>query len=505
MKKFLALILCMLMVLSLAACGAGGNSEAASGAKDSITIASNVDYDKLHPADVATEIESFLVIQIYDSLAIRDYEDQTHMIPRVAESWEVSEDGLCYTFHLRQGVKFHDGSEVTADDVGFSLDLFQNSEYQSSVVDGMDHWEVVDPYTINIYTTEVYSPFLLSVGTNLFIASKAYYESVDEEAFAQNPVGCGPYKWVSHNEGDSWQFEAFEDYYGGVPEIKTVNFKVIGDTASMAIGLKAGQLDFAKIDASVMSTLEATEGVEIEFAPTTGFAFIAMNNTKYPFTELAFRQAVNYAVDREAIVDAIEEGYATPNSNMLTPERQGWSASQKTYTYDVAKAKELLASIGLQDGIDLGKFYVPESYALLAQVVQSQLQQVGITFEIEQLEANAFYSKLFAGDYTMSCMHMSLEGDTQQVGMGVCMEGGYANNAIYQNPKMDELFAKAATTIDNDERTKVYEEIFSIVQEDVPYAILYNPEMIYARSSALNIHTLPLEGYYYLQDFSWAE
>lgn len=159
MKKFLALVLALAMALSLVACGGNGGNNASAGDGTSLTIAVDQDYETLHPVNTSLNVETNLINQIYDVLAIDNPDDPTgDMIPRIAESWEVSEDGLCYTFHLRKGVKFHDGSELTADDIGFSLDLCAASEYQGAMVDGMDHWEVVDPYTINVYTTNVYSP-----------------------------------------------------------------------------------------------------------------------------------------------------------------------------------------------------------------------------------------------------------------------------------------------------------------------------------------------------------
>ena len=375
MKKLLALILALAMTFSLVACGgSGGTTDNASGGsagagtentageadgsggaadtatsgsgKDSITIACDQDYETLHPVNTSTTIESTLVNQIYDTLAIDDPADPTaDMIPRLAESWEISEDGLCYTFHLRQGVKFHDGSGFTAEDVGFSLDLCAASEYQGSMVDGMDHWEATDDYTINIYTTTPYAPFLRSV-VDMPIGCKAYHDSVDEETFAQAPVGCGAYRFVSHSEGDSIKLESFEEYYGGAPAIKNVTFKVIADAAAMSIGLQAGQIDFAEIDASVLSTLEAAEGVEIATADATTFAFIAMNTQVEPYNNVKFRQAVNYAIDREALVTAYAEGHGNVNSNILTPERDGYSDSQIQYEYDPEKAKALLAECG---------------------------------------------------------------------------------------------------------------------------------------------------------------
>lgn len=506
MKKFLTLVLALAMSLSLVACGGStnGGSTASSGDKTSLTVAVDQDYATLHPMNTSLSIETNLTNQIYDYLAIDNPDDPSgDMLPRVAESWEVSDDGLCYTFHLRKGVKFHDGSELTAADVGFSLDLCAASEYQGAMVDGMDHWEIVDEYTINVYTEGLYSPFLRSV-VDVPLACKAYYESVDENTFAQQPVGCGPYKFVSHNQGDSFVIEAFEDYYGGAPEIKKVTFKVIADAASMSIGLQAGQIDFAEIDASVLSTLEASSAVDIVHADQTAFYFVAMNTEKEPFNNVKFRQAINYAIDREALVAAVLEGEGTVNSNLLTPDRQGYSDSQTKYTYDPDKAKALLAECGYADGYDMGKFIVAESYKLMAQVVQSDLEKVGLTCTIEILEFNAYLDKLLDGDFTITCLNMALQGDTQQLSLALCKDSiGMANNARWSDPKVEELFKKAVATVDEDERTAVYEELFAYVQDQAVYCVLCNPNMLFAKKVGLETGTIGLEGVYFFQNFKW--
>ena len=284
-------------------------------------------------------------------------------------------------------------------------------------------------YTIRIYTGSPYAPFLRSV-VDVPIASKAYYESVDEETFAQSPIGCGAYKLASHSEGDSIKLEAFADYYGGAPAIQDVTFKIIADMAAMSVGLQAGQIDFAEIDASVLSTLEAAEGVSIATADSTTFAFIAMNTEVEPYSNPTFRQAINYAIDREALIQAYAEGYGVANSNLLTPEREGYSESQKQYTYDPDKAVELLAECGYADGFDAGTFIVAESYKLMAQIIQSDLEKVGITCQLEILEFNAYLDKLMDGDFTMTCLQMTLEGDTQQMSLALMADFiGMANNA----------------------------------------------------------------------------
>ncbi|MEY8365557.1 ABC transporter substrate-binding protein [Anaerovoracaceae bacterium 41-7] len=503
LMKGLALMLSLTLVMGLfASCGGGkegGNAEA----KTDLTVAIDADYATLHPADTMSAAEARMTAQIYDPLIFRNYEDQTKLESRVAEKWEVSEDGKCYTFYLRDDITFHNGDPVTAEDVGFSLDLFKKSQYQGAVVDGLDHYDIVDAHTIKIYTTHVYAPFLTSM-SDLYIASKKYYESVDENTFAQEPIGCGPYKFVSHDIGDKAVFEAYDGYYQGEAPIKKVTWKVISDVASMGMAIQTGEIDFAEIDASVKSTLEGVDSVKLLDVDQTTFGFVAMNTEKEPYNNVKFRQAINYAIDRESILASVAEGLGNVNSNILAPGRMGYSEEQIQYTYDVEKAKALLKEAGVKEGTDLGKMYVAEQYKLLAQMVQANLEAVGLKVKIEILEFNAYLDKLRQGDFGITALQMGLEGDTQMLSMALTKDYiGMANNARYSNKEIEDMFKEATTIIDDKDREALYVKLFTKVQEEAVYAILYNPGMLYAANANLNVHTLPLEGEYYFYDFSW--
>ncbi|MBQ8507818.1 MAG: ABC transporter substrate-binding protein [Clostridia bacterium] len=495
MKRILTLILALCLMLSAFALADASDA--------SLVVAVDADYNGLHPANWYTTVEQRLNSQIYDTLLRKNYEDPSVLEPRVAESWTVSEDGTCYTFKLRDDVTFHNGEKLTAADIEFTFETFAASEYQGAVVDGYSHCVIVDDTTIEVHTVSPYAPFLASLD-QMFIASKNYYETAGEEAFAQAPIGCGPYKWASHNEGDKVTLEAYEGYYRGPASIKTVTFKVISDVSSMGIGLRTGELDFAEVEPSILSTLQKADGVSIAEADQTTFGFITMNIEKEPYNNVKFRQAVNYAIDRQSIIIAVLEGAATENSNLLTPDRMGWSESQKQYSYDPEMAKALIAECGITTPYDLGTMIISEQYKLMAQVVQANLEAVGLTCKIEVMEANAYYERLMGGDFGLTCLQMSLEGDTQQVSLALCPEYiGMANNARYNNPEIAELFATAVITVDDAERAAIYEQIFTIVQEEAVYAILYNPTMFYAYDSNLKLHTLPLEGQYDIYNFAW--
>ncbi len=504
MKKILALILSFAMIFGLVACGSSTDTDSESTeAKDSITIAIDADYQTLHPANWTTTIEKRIDDQIYDPLVRHDFENDGELVGVIAESWEVSDDACCYTFHLRDGITFHNGTPLTAEDVEFSIELYAASEAQSGDVQGYDHCVVVDEQTIEVYTTSPFSPFLNNL-TLVNISSKDYYETAGEDAFAQEPIGCGPYKFVSHSEGDKVVLEAYEDYYQGAASIKNVTFKIISDMSSMSIGLQSGGIDFAEIEAPIRETLEAADGITIETAEQTTFAFVAMNTEKEPYNNPTFRQAVNYALDRQSLIDTVMDGAAEENSNLLAKSRFGYSDEQPQYTYDVEKAKSLLAECGYADGYDMGTMVVADQYKLLAQAIQEQLKAVGLTCELEILEFNAYLNKLGQGDFTITCLQMSLEGDTQNVAMAVTKDYiGMANNSRWYDDQVDAWFEEAVATVDEDARAELYNTIFSYIQEQAVYAVVYNPIMLYAHNSDLTIHQLPLEGDYRVYYFHW--
>ena len=339
MKKRLALLAaaCLCMAVSMTSFAAD---------KSDIVVAVDADVDTLHPTDFSTTVELGVLNQIYDTLLYYSPDGTKDPEPRIAESYEISDDGLDYTFHLRDDVTFHDGTPVTADDVVFSIELYKASEYQGSQISMLSSVEATDEHTVVCHLDAPYSPFLQGICSPM-IASKAYYES-SEDDFVNNPIGTGPYKFVSRAKGSNIKLEANEDYYRGAPEIKEVTFEVIPDSSTKAIALQTGEVNFAEIDSATKPQLEANPAITIAEVPTSAFSYIAMNTEKEPFNDVKVRQAINYAIDRDNLVAVCYDGEAEVNSNICAKERFGYSGDQFQYTYDPEKAKALLAEAGIE-------------------------------------------------------------------------------------------------------------------------------------------------------------
>ena len=485
------------------ACSFGVCAEEASGKTD-IVIAVDADIDTLHPTDFSTTVELNVLNQIYDTLMYLNPDGTHDPEPRIAESYEISEDGLDYTFHIRDDVTFHDGTPVTVDDVVFSLELYKASEYQGSQISMMTSVEATDEHTVVCHLDSPYAPFLAGI-LSPNISSKAYYES-DPEAFVTNPIGSGPYKYVSRSIGSNIVLEANEDYYRGAPAIKNVRFEVIPNTSNMAISLQTPVegVDFAEIDSSVLAQLEANPQITVVEVPTSSFTYVSMNLEKEPFNDVKVRQAINYAINRENLVTVCYEGEAEVNSNICAKSRSGYSEDQPEYTYDPEKAKALLEEAGIETPYDLGPILVAEKYSNLATVIQNDLKAVGLETTIGVQEFNAYIDNLISGNYNLCALNMTLEGDTQTLEMAFTTDYiGMANNARYSDPEMDELFNQTRSETDPDKRLELFNQIFTKAQDEAIYAVLCNPKDLFAYKAELKCPEIPFEGNYYLYDFAW--
>ena len=497
MKKALVFLACACIGLSASFTAFAGES-----GKTDLVIAIDADVDTLHPSDFSTTVEMDVLNQIYDTLMYMNPDGTEEPQPRIAESYEISDDGTEYTFHLRNDVTFHDGTPLTSADVKFSLEMYMNSEYQGSQVTMLQSVETPDDYTVVCKLEGAYSPFLLGV-CSVHIASQAYYEASPEE-FVSNPVGSGPYKFVSRANGSNVKLEAYEDYYRGAAEIKDITFEVIPDSSTKAIALQTGEVNFADIESSSMAQLQANPAITIAEVPTSGFAYVSMNLEKEPFNDVKVRQAINYAIDRENLVAVCYDGEAEVNSNICSKERFGYSDDQFQYTYDPEKAKELLAEAGITTPYDLGELLVAEKYSNIATVIQNDLRAVGLDCTIAVKEFNAYISDLTSGNYNITALNMTLEGETQMLEMAYKTEYiGTANNARYADEEMDQLFEDATHETDNDKRAEIFDEIFTKAQDEAIYAVLCNPLTLYAYNSDLQCPEFVLEGLYSVYDFSW--
>ena len=525
MKKLTALLIAVVMVMTLTtACGtsqtnttgtttagttAAGTSATTAAATEpqvqrtDLNMVFEADIATLHPSDFSTTVEMDTNRQIYDTLMYKPQGATTEPQPRIAKSYKISEDGLTYTFELRNDVTFHNGKPLTAKDVVFSAELFKASKYQASKVNGMESVEAVGDYTVVFKTKTPFSPFLSNI-CGIYVASKDYFDKAGTEKFGTNPVGSGPYQFVSHELGSKIVLKAYEGYYRSAAKIKDVTIKIIPDSTTAAISLQTGEADYLKIQQADYATLEKDKNITIAKAPVSTFGFLAMNHEVKPFDNVKVRQAVAYCIDRQNMIDIALEGFGTVNSNILSPYKFGYSKDQLQYDYNVEKAKALLVEAGIKTPYNVGKILAAEKYSKQAQVLQNDLAAIGFNAEIEIMEFNAYITELRNGKYVLSPLQITLEGDTSMLEMVFATKYiGMANNARYKNPEIDQWVTEAVSAVDDAKRLEIYNKIFTKVQEEAVYANMYNPIDLYAFKSSLKVPEFPLEGDYFIYDFTW--
>lgn len=434
--------------------------------------------------------------QIFEGLTWID--DEGNVVPALAESWEISEDGTEYTFKLRQGVKFHNGEDFDAQDVVTSWEAGTDpiNAYSYDVA-RTTSVEVIDDYTVKL-TSEAPDPlFLRFVAGSWAMIPTDYFNEVGLEGIEANPVGTGPFKFVEWVQGDRIVLEAFEDYWDeGLPKLAKVTFRPIPEEATRIAAVQTGEIHIAnRLPAEEAQRLLGAPGVTIVRYPVDRVFYIAFNNLTSgvgtPIENQLVRQAMNYAVDRQAIIDALFNGYADLAVGFTTANNLGYDDSLKPYPYDPDKARELLAEAGYPDGFEIGFACPTGAYTNFEQVCEAvggYLNEVGITFEggeIQFMESGQYW------DLEANKELPPLFGDSWSTQDGEALnrlEGALGEDASYaawNTPEIQDYLNRIGTTVDAEERGKLYAELQQMLYDDPPFIYLYQPNTFEAINSAV--------------------
>ena len=412
--------------------------------------------------------------QLYDSLVWLN--DDNEIEPALAESWDVSEDGTEYTFHLREGVTFHNGEPFNADAVVFSWNHAVEGDYEYS-----DQWreadsvEKIDEYTVKVTTPDP---------NVLFLANMADGWAMIPPGFEpENPIGTGPYKFVEWVKGDHITMEANLDYWRGAPKIQTVIFRPIPESATRVAAIQTGEVDIVtRLSAEEAQSLLGVEDVKVIKYPQTRIWYVAFNNLTtgldQPTMDAKVRQAMNYAVDVDAIVDALFDGFAKPATGYVATGELGYGAVEP-FGYDPDKAKELLAEAGYPDGFSIDMACPAGAYTHFEEVceaVAAQLGDVGIDVALEimesghywELEANKELPPLFGDSWSAT------GGEAFRRLTGALM-GWDASFSSWEDEEIVRLLDEIQSTFDRDERKALYEELQVYMKENPPFIYLYEP------------------------------
>jgi peptide/nickel transport system substrate-binding protein len=446
--------------------------------------------------------------QIFDALVWIDEEGE--IAPALAESWEISDDGTEYTFKLREDVVFHNGEPFNADSVILSWERAANADFEYSY-----YWtravsvEKIDDYTVKIATEEPDALFMRLMADNWAMIPPQYYEEVGEEGFNEFPIGTGPFKFVEWVKGDHITLEANPDYWEeGMPNVQNLIFRPIPESSTRVAAVQTGEVDVVqRLTSEEAQGLLGAPGVKVIRYPAARIYYIAFNNLTtgvgQPTEDPLVRQAMNYAVDVDAIIDALFDGFAQPASGYVASSEMGYGIVEP-FGYDPDKARELLAEAGYPDGFSMGFACPAGAYAFFEQVceaVQGYLADVGIETDLEIMESGQYWDLEAAKELP------PLFGDSWSSAVGEAYNrlygalGGWdASYSSWSDPEIDEMLAQIAQAVDFEERKKLYEDLQVYMQEDPPFIYLYQPMAFEAINTRVQNYTPRAAEQYYLKN-----
>ena len=514
MKRLLALALALAMALSLAACGGpdtpaetggettpGAETGAPGETREDLTVILGADFTTLDPQKLPAVADINFCTNIFDGLVALNEDNE--VVPMLATDWEPSEDGLHYTFHLREGVKFHNGNDFTADDVKLSVERFRDQSWMQFASFAVDSCDIVDDYTVTINLKYAYGNFINMLWYCSIIDSD-YYNSVSEEEFARNPVGTGPFKFVEWVPAQHITLAANEDYWDGAPAMKEITFNFISDVNTALIAMETGQADMVFGTAlSATTFLQAQENEELATDSTVGNSFYFINFNSDRISK-EVRQALSYAIDREVINVMVNEGTGYVGDIPLVEGQEGYTTDITTYEYDPDKAKELLAAAGAE-GMTFTFFYGESAdNTKLGQTLQSQLSAVGVNVELQPVESGTWWATFGDGDYDISRGGYPMEAaNTDSCYYDMFHSTGTFNVSRVHDAEIDALLDEARVELDSERRNEIYIQVNQMLTEEAYFIPLYFSASMLVYDPALQgAHAVSTQNYQY-KDLSW--
>jgi peptide/nickel transport system substrate-binding protein len=434
------------------------------------------------PAETPGIITPFLVLYALHDGLVKPMPGKAQA-ESLAQSWSVSPDGLVYEFVLRQGVKFHNGDPLTAEDVKFSFERYKGAAAAAfrNRVAGV---EIVDPLRVRIRLKQPWPDFMTFFGTPAtgaaWVVPKKYVEKVGDDGFRKAPVGAGPYKFVSFTPGVELVLEAYEQYWRKIPSVKRLVFKVIPDEATRLAMLKRGEADIAySIRGALAEEIRRTPGLTLKAtsgAFTEWIFFLDQWDPKSPWADRRVRLAANHAVDRQSLNQAEYLGLSKATGSII-PSGFDFAWPAPLYAYDPQKAKQLLAEAGYPNGFDSGQISADIVYAPIAEVVGNFLQAVGIRMKVRPMERAAVIKAL--QEKKLKNLHRqgsaAFGNAPTRIEAFVVTEGMYAYGGY---PDIDGLFREQAGEPDRKKREAILHRIQQLMHEKAMFLPLFEPAFL---------------------------
>ena len=437
-------------------------------AKSDITVAMQLESPHLDPTSAAAgAIDSVLYSNVFEGLT--RFMGDGSVVPGLAKTWEISEDGLTYTFKLHSGVTFHDGTTMDAEDVKFSLDRIgaeDSANAQKALFSAISEVNVIDPTTVEITLSEPNGNLLFNLawGDAVIVAP----ESIDN--IKQLPIGTGAFKFTSWTQGDNIMIEKNPNYWGSPAALDMATFKFISDPTAAFASMMAEDVDvFVGFPAPEnLPQFEADPRFQVLVGSTEGETILAMNNKQAPFDNVKVREAVAHAINRQAIIDGAMFGYGTPIGTHFAPHNPAYVDQTALSDFDPEKSKALLAEAGFPDGFETTLDLPPPSYARRGgEIIAAQLADVGITAKINNVEWAQWLETVFNGKN----FGLTIVSHTEPMDIGI-----YANPEYYfqyDNPDFQALMSKLNATTDPDMRTQMMAQAQKTISEDYVNGYLF--------------------------------
>ena len=506
-RRGIAILLMLMMFVTIALNGCSGDKEKTLSTSENklsgnpieggtIKVGISQDLDSLDPHRAGSAGTKEVLFNMYEGLVKPDKDG--NLKEAVASKYEISDDARVYTFTLREGVKFHNGKDVTAEDVKYSIDRCADTSNGGPLVSAysiIESVNVLDSQTVEIRLSEPNTEFLAYMTTA--IIPKDYQE------METKPVGTGPFKFVSRSPQENFIIEKNTEYWGEKAHLDQVEFRVISDADMLVTNLKSGAIDMA-VRLTSSQAAQLTEGFHIEEGTMNLVQALYLNNKVEPLNDVRVRQALCYAANSDEIMMMIADGKGVRVGTSMYPGLKKYFDEQYTtyYEQDIEKAKELLKEAGYPDGFDLEikVSSADQPHVDTAQVLKEQFKQIGVNVTIRPIEWEAWMDEVYIGrEYESTVVGVDASNLSARAMLERFVSDAENNFIGFENVKYDELFKKAIATVDEEEQIQLYKELEGVLAEEAANVYIQDLANLVAVSNQFDGYTFyPL----YVQDMS---
>jgi len=516
MKRRLMFVLAVAAAAAVVSgCGGGSSDSGGSGGSASagtpqpggdVVIARTQESLGMENINVFDNESIWIFQQMFESLYTVSADGKS-VKPWLATGYDLSDDKLTYTFHLREGVKFHNGQPMTSADVKFSIDKARDPKTGWGFIDvAIKSVEAPDPNTVVITTKYPWAPLVADIALfNNAILPKDY-AGMSQKDFYANPIGTGPFKWDHWTHGKEIKLVKNPDYWQkGKPYLDSVTWTTVPTDATRELQLKGGQ---AQIDEfppfSTIDTLKQTPGITMNLFPSTRTDYLPMNFKVKPFDDVHVRRAISYAIDRQAMIDSVLFGYAEPANSFMPPQVPYYDKASPGLQYDLDKAKQEMAQSSVPNGFsfELSVGSGDDTQTQIAQILQESLKQIGIDMKIRKVDPSVQFQQQQEYDYEMTFAYwtMDIADPDELVSFAVDNKTAGSFFTDYNDPQQIEWTHQAQATFDTGQRQELYTQIQKKAAEDAFMVFLYYSPYRYATTDKVQGFQVYPTGNYHMED-----